>query len=224
MNEYGALLEWYTDNKTEVLRGKPVPLPLCPPQIPVVEQYCSWTPRTVTYCYPILVTCHIIALCPINCCKVIGNCVLFSMFIGNLHSACYFARCVSRFSSSSWSMLFSVWISMPSALATLIISSPKDLRSSMKSISCPVNGLVSLGQEWLHCGHEQRSMRWWGQLTRARWTLAFIPVVMGTVSLYLFVVSFMAENYCILLQDVFPLLVYLKNVPTIVHCRESLLT
>jgi hypothetical protein len=84
-----------------------------------------------------------------------------------------------------------VWISMPSALATLIISSPKDFRSSMKSISCPVNGLVSLGQEWLHCGHEQRSMRWWGQLTRARWTLAFIPAVMGTVSLYLFVVSVM---------------------------------
>jgi len=94
----------------------------------------------------------------------------------------------------------------------------------MKSISCPVNGLVSLGQEWLHCGHEQRSMRWWGQLTRARCTLAFIPVVMGTVLLYLFVVSVMEENYCILFQDVFPLLVYLKNAPTIVHCRGSLLT
>jgi len=104
---------------------------------------------------------------------------------------------------------------MPSALATLIMSSPKDFRSSMKSISCPVNGLVSLGQEWLHCGHEQRSMRWWGQLTRARCTLAFIPAVIGTVSLYVVVVSVIEDNYYILFQDVFPLLAYLKNAPTV---------
>jgi hypothetical protein len=122
--------------------------------------------------------------------------------------------------------LFSVWISMPSALATLIMSSPNDFRSSMKSISCPVNGLVSLGQEWLHCGHEQRSMRWWGHLTRSRWTLAFTPVIMGTVSLLCVLTSFVSvmEQICILFQSMFPLLVYLINAPIIVHCGESLLT
>jgi len=47
---------------------------------------------------------------------------------------------------------------------------------------------------------------------------------MGTVSLYVVVVSVIEEIYFILFQDVFPLLVYLKNAPTIVHCRDSLLT
>lgn len=96
--------------------------------------------------------------------------------------ASHLDRCVNRFSSSPWSMLFSVWISMPSALATLIMSSPNDLRSSMKSISCPVNGLVSLGQEWLHCGHEHRSMRWWGQLAKARRSLARVSAIVYILS------------------------------------------
>lgn len=99
-----------------------------------------------------------------------------------IRQAPHLDRCVNRFSSSSWSILFSVWISMPSALATLIMSSPNDLRSSMKSISCPVNGLVSLGQEWLHCGHEHRSMRWWGQLAEARRSLARVSAIMYTIS------------------------------------------
>ena len=30
MNEYGALVEWYRRVKTEVLWGRPAPLPLCP--------------------------------------------------------------------------------------------------------------------------------------------------------------------------------------------------
>jgi hypothetical protein len=30
----GALVEWNWQGKTKVLRGKPVPVPLCPPQIP----------------------------------------------------------------------------------------------------------------------------------------------------------------------------------------------
>jgi hypothetical protein len=30
----GTPVEWYRQGKTEVLRGKPVPVPLCPPQIP----------------------------------------------------------------------------------------------------------------------------------------------------------------------------------------------
>jgi hypothetical protein len=33
MNEYGALVEWYWQGKTEVMGGKPVTVPLCPPQI-----------------------------------------------------------------------------------------------------------------------------------------------------------------------------------------------
>jgi hypothetical protein len=33
MNEYGALVEWYWQGKTEVLGEKTVPVPLCPPQI-----------------------------------------------------------------------------------------------------------------------------------------------------------------------------------------------
>jgi hypothetical protein len=33
MNEYGAMVEWYWEGKTEVLREKPVPVQLFPPQI-----------------------------------------------------------------------------------------------------------------------------------------------------------------------------------------------
>jgi len=32
-NEYGTLVEWYWQGKTEVLGEKPVPVPLCPPHI-----------------------------------------------------------------------------------------------------------------------------------------------------------------------------------------------
>jgi hypothetical protein len=32
--QVAALAEWYYNGKTKVLRGKPVPLPLCPSQIP----------------------------------------------------------------------------------------------------------------------------------------------------------------------------------------------
>jgi hypothetical protein len=35
MSEYGAAVEWYWQAKTEGLGEKPVPVPLCPPQIPV---------------------------------------------------------------------------------------------------------------------------------------------------------------------------------------------
>jgi hypothetical protein len=34
IHEYGALMEWYWQGKTEELGEKPVPVPLCPPQIP----------------------------------------------------------------------------------------------------------------------------------------------------------------------------------------------
>ena len=33
MNEYGTLVEWYWQGKTEVVGEKPVLVPLCPPQI-----------------------------------------------------------------------------------------------------------------------------------------------------------------------------------------------
>lgn len=75
-----------------------------------------------------------------------------------------FDCCVSRFSNSEWSMLFNVCMSMPKAWATLSMSKPKDLSSSMKSISSPVKGLWSLGQEWLHCGQEHLSKRLWVHL------------------------------------------------------------
>ena len=35
MDEYGAMVEWYWQGKTEVMGENPVPVPLCPPQIPV---------------------------------------------------------------------------------------------------------------------------------------------------------------------------------------------
>lgn len=47
---------------------------------------------------------------------------------------------------------------MPRAFATLFMSRPKLLSSSIKSISSPVKGLCSLGQLWLHCGQVQRSI------------------------------------------------------------------
>jgi len=34
MNEYGALMEWCWERKTEVLREKSISMPLCQPQIP----------------------------------------------------------------------------------------------------------------------------------------------------------------------------------------------
>jgi hypothetical protein len=34
MSEYGAVVEWYWQGNPEGPRGKPVPVPLCPPQIP----------------------------------------------------------------------------------------------------------------------------------------------------------------------------------------------
>lgn len=55
-------------------------------------------------------------------------------------------------------MLFNVCMSMPRAFATLFISRPKLLSSSIKSISSPVKGLCNLGQLWLHCGQVQRSI------------------------------------------------------------------
>ena len=42
MDEYVAMVEWYWQGKTDVLGEKPVPVPLCPPQIPyggAVSQY-----------------------------------------------------------------------------------------------------------------------------------------------------------------------------------------
>jgi len=34
MNKHGAPLEWYRQEKTKVLGEKPVPVPICSPQIP----------------------------------------------------------------------------------------------------------------------------------------------------------------------------------------------
>merc|ERR550517_2419035 len=59
---------------------------------------------------------------------------------------------VKRWSRTSWSILFNAATSIPKAAATLDMFSPKDLRSSRKSISSPVLGLCSFGQERLHCG------------------------------------------------------------------------
>jgi len=59
---------------------------------------------------------------------------------------------VNRCRSTSLSMLFKAAMSIPKAAATLDMLSPKDLRSSRKSISSPVIGLCSFGQERLHCG------------------------------------------------------------------------
>lgn len=40
MNEYGALVQQYWQEKTEVLRGKPVAMPVYLPQIP--HELASW--------------------------------------------------------------------------------------------------------------------------------------------------------------------------------------
>jgi len=64
---------------------------------------------------------------------------------------------VKRWSRTSWSILFNAATSIPKAAATLDMFSPKDLRSSRKSISSPVLGLCSLGQERLHCGQLHKS-------------------------------------------------------------------
>ena len=48
-----------------------------------------------------------------------------------------------RCSKTSLSILFKVASSIPSALATLFMSRPKDLRSSKKSISSPVTEIVN---------------------------------------------------------------------------------
>jgi len=41
--EYGALVEWYRHGKNEVLVEKPLPLPVCPPQIPYRLDTYSYT-------------------------------------------------------------------------------------------------------------------------------------------------------------------------------------
>jgi len=46
--------------------------------------------------------------------------------------------CVSRWRRTSWSMLLSVCMSIPRALATLLISRPKDFSNWIKSISSPI--------------------------------------------------------------------------------------
>lgn len=61
---------------------------------------------------------------------------------------------------TSWSIDCSVSMSIPRALAMLETSKPNCINKSMKSISSSVNGFLSLGQEKLHCGHAQLSIRW----------------------------------------------------------------
>lgn len=79
---------------------------------------------------------------------------------------------VSKLSNSAWPILFKVCISIPRALATLAMSNPKDFNNSIKSISSPVKGLWSFGQEWLHCGQVHLSIKccwhFWGRLTADR--------------------------------------------------------
>jgi len=41
-NKYGALVEWHWKNKTKIHGEKPVPVPLCPPQIICGLAY-NWT-------------------------------------------------------------------------------------------------------------------------------------------------------------------------------------
>jgi hypothetical protein len=46
MNEYGALGKWHWQRESKVQREKPVPLPLCPPQIPYgLARDWTWPPR-----------------------------------------------------------------------------------------------------------------------------------------------------------------------------------
>jgi hypothetical protein len=46
MNEYGALGKWHWQRESKVQREKPVPLSLCPPQIPYgLARDWTWPPR-----------------------------------------------------------------------------------------------------------------------------------------------------------------------------------
>jgi hypothetical protein len=56
MNAYVAMVEWHWQGKTEVLAEKPVPVPLCAPQIPhgscpapikVDQGSCTTGPRNI---------------------------------------------------------------------------------------------------------------------------------------------------------------------------------
>ena len=71
----------------------------------------------------------------------------------------YRAFSVKSLRSSAWSMFCSVCKSTPRASAIADRSSPNCISRSTKSISSPVNGLRTFGQDRLHWGHEQESRR-----------------------------------------------------------------
>ena len=220
MNEYGALLEWYwqqswsADQKTCLSST----LSTINPSGGTILQL------NAKNCYLLLSHSCLMPHYFSVCFKVSGNCILFSIFIGNL--------------PWQWQLLGSLCQQIQQFLVVHVIQGV-DVNAQC------IGNTHHVQSEWLQKFDEVHflSSKWVGKPGTgvvALWPWTAFYEVVGAVyqsSLHpgihscsnghcviISVVSVMEENNCILVQHMFQWLVYLIYAPTIEHCRESLLT